>query len=69
MEKLKNKRLVSFLMDHKHIETVTVSKSKIIAVVSDKFTPAEVPVLIKAVGQTPRTMTEDNTNYIIFNRY
>lgn len=69
MKKLTNKHLVGFLMEHRHIEMVTVSKKQIIATVDKSFKPSEVPELIKAVGQKPRLATQDNVNYIIFPRY
>lgn len=68
-KKLTNKRLVGFLMEHRHIELVTVSKDKVIATVSAKFTPKEVPGIVKEVGQMPRCISENGVNYIVFSRY
>ena len=56
-------------MEHRHIELVTVSKDKVIATVSAKFTPEEVPGIVKEVGQMPRCISENGVNYIVFSRY
>lgn len=70
MKKLTNKRLVSYLMDHKHIDMVSVSKKQIVCTVSPKFKPEEVPQLLADTGQSMPRMTSDaGLNYIIFPRY
>ena len=43
MKKLTNKRLISYLVDHKHIDMVSVSKTQIVCTVSTRFRPEEVP--------------------------
>lgn len=70
MKKLTNKRLVTYLMEHKHIELVTVDKTNIICTLSDKFRPDEVKQLLADTGQPmPRMASADGANYIVFPRY
>ncbi len=69
IKKLTNKRLVNYLMEHSHIDMVTVSKTHVIATVSKKFLPSEVPAMIKVTGQVPRLSSDQDGNYIVFNRY
>ena len=45
MKKLTNKRLISYLVDHKHIDMVSVSKTQIVCTVSARFRPEELPQL------------------------
>ena len=37
MKKLTNKRLISYLADHKHIDMVSVSKTHFVCILSDYF--------------------------------
>lgn len=70
MRKLTNKRLIAYLVDHKHIDLVTVSKTSIICTVGHKFRPDEVKQLLEDTGQPMPRMTSDrDSNYIIFPRY
>lgn len=67
---LKNKRLVSYLMDMpKKIAMVTVGRKTVVAQVTKSFLPSDLPGLVDAVGQEPRAATQDGINYIIFNRF
>lgn len=67
---LKNKRLVSYLMDKpKKIAMVTVDRKTIVVQVTKSFLPSDLPGLVDAVGQKPRAVTQDGINYIIFNRF
>ncbi len=69
-KKLTNKRLVSYLLDHNHIEMVSVNKTNIICTVSAKFKPEEVGKLLSDTGQPmPRMTSADGNNYIVFPRY
>ena len=52
MKKLTNKRLISYLVDHKHIDMVSVSKTQIVCTVSARFRPEEVPQLLATPGRT-----------------
>lgn len=70
MKRLTNKRLISYLVDHKHIDMVSVSKTQIICTVSAKFRPDEVPRLLANTGQPmPRMTSSEGVNYIVFSRY
>lgn len=70
MKKLTNKRLISYLCDHKHIDMVTVSKTQIVCTVSHKFKPEEVPGLLSDTGQPmPRMTSDQGVNYIVFPRH
>lgn len=67
---LKNKRLVSYLMDRpKKIALVTVNRKTVVAQVTPSFMPSDLPGLADEVGQQPKAVTQDGTNYIIFNRF
>lgn len=69
-KKLTNKRLISYLVDHKHIDLVTVSKTSIICTVGRKFRPDEVNQLLDDTGQPmPRMSSDKEANYIIFPRW
>lgn len=69
-KKLTNKRLISYLVDHKHIDLVSVNKTNIICTVSDMFRPDEVKRLLDDTGQPmPRMTSADGANYIVFPRY
>ena len=69
-KKLTNKRLVSYLIEHKHIDLVTVSKNNIICTVGTKFRPDEVQKLLDDTGQPmPRMSSDVDGNYIIFPRF
>ena len=62
MKKLTNKRLISYLADHKHIDMVCT--------VSAKFKPDEVKKLLDDTGQPmPRMTSSEGVNYIVFPRY
>ncbi|ADV44368.1 hypothetical protein [Bacteroides helcogenes] len=70
MKKLTNKRLIAYLVDHKHIDMVSVSKTQIICTVATRFKPDEVPQLLADTGQPmPRMTSSDGVNYIVFPRY
>ena len=70
MKKLTNKRLISYLVDHKHIDMVSVSKTQIVCTVSARFRPEEVPQLLADTGQEmPRMTSSAGVNYIVFPRY
>lgn len=70
MKKLTNKRLVSYLMDHKHIDMVSVGRSQIVCTVSSRFKPDEVSRLLADTGQPmPRMTSSEGVNYIVFPRY
>lgn len=70
MRKLTNKRLISYLVDHKHIDMVSVSKTQIVCTVSAKFKPDEVKKLLDDTGQPmPRMTSSEGVNYIVFPRY
>jgi len=66
MKKLTNKRLISYLVDHKHIDMVSVSKTQIVCTVSARFRPEEVPQLLADTG---RMTSSEGVNYIVFPRY
>ncbi|WP_276864307.1 hypothetical protein [Mediterranea massiliensis] len=69
-KKLTNKRLIGYLVDHKHIDLVTVSKTNIICTVGHKFRPDEVKQLLEDTGQPmPRMTSDKESNYIIFPRW
>lgn len=69
-KKLTNKRLISYLVDYKHIDLVSVDKKNIVCTVSAKFKPDEVPQLLADTGQTmPRMTSSEGVNYIVFPRY
>lgn len=66
MKKLTNKRLISYLVDHKHIDMVSVSKTQIVCTVSAKFKPDEVSQLLADTGQDmPRMTSSEGMNYIV----
>lgn len=72
MKNLTNKRLISYLCDHRHIDLVSVNKTHIICTCSPKMKPEEVPVILKETGlPMPRLSRDDEQqlNYIIFPRY
>ncbi len=71
MKKLTNKKLVSFLMDHKHIDMISISNDRIICTCSRKFLPDEVKPLLDKTGQPMPQLSsdKDGNNYIIFPRY
>ena len=70
MKKLTNKRLISYLVDHKHIDMVSVNKTQIVCTVSARFRPEEVPPLLADTGQDmPRMTSSEGVNYIVFPRY
>lgn len=70
MKKLTNKHLISYLVDHKHIDMVSVSKTQIVCTVSAKFKPDEVKKLLDDTGQPmPRMTSSEGVNYIVFPRY
>lgn len=70
MKKLTNKRLISYLVDHKHIDMVSVNKTQIVCTVSARFRPKEVPQLLADTGQDmPRMTSSEGVNYIVFPRY
>ncbi len=69
-KKLTNKRLISYLVDHRHIELVSVSKTHIVCTVSARFRPEEVSKLLEETGQPmPRMSSDERGNYIVFPRY
>ena len=69
-KKLTNKRLISYLVDHKHIDLVSVDKKNIVCTVSAKFKPEEVPQLLADTGQPmPRLTSSDGVNFIVLPRY
>ena len=70
MKKLTNKRLISYLVDHKHIDMVSVRKKLIVCTGSARFRPEEVPQLLAVTGQDmPRMTSSEGVNYIVFPRY
>ena len=70
MKKLTNKRLISYLVDHKHIDMVSVNKTQIVCTVSTRFRPEEVPQLLADTRQDmPRMTSSEGVNYIVFPRY
>ena len=70
MKKLTNKRLISYLVDHKHIDMVSVSKTQIVCTVSTKFKPDGGSQLLADTGQDmPRMTSSEGMNYIVFPRY
>lgn len=70
-KKLTNKRLVSYLMDHKHIDMISIDRDNIICTCSRKFLPTEVKPLLDETGQAMPKMSsdKDGNNFIIFPRY
>lgn len=70
-KKLTNKRLVSYLMDHKHIDMISISRENIICICSRKFLPSEVKPLLDETGQPMPKVSSDTegNNFIIFPRY
>lgn len=65
-----NKALVKFLMDKKGIETITVSKDKVVLTVSPKFTPEDGERLCRDIGHTRfNPVTRDGKNYLILERF
>ena len=67
MKKLNSKRLVHFLMDHKKIEIVTVTKRIIIAQCKKSFMPEDVAPLQAQTGHTQlKFSTSEGVNQIIF---
>ena len=69
-KKLTNKRLVAYLMSHKHIDMVSVDKKNIVCTVSSRFRPDEVQQLLADTGQPmPRLESQNGINFIIFPRY
>ena len=70
MKKLTNKRLISYLVDQKHIEKVSVSKTQIVSTISTRIRPEEAPQLLADTGQDmPRMTSSEGVNYIVFPRY
>lgn len=67
--KLVNKKLVGFLMEHRKIEMITVNQSHVVAQCKKNFMPADLNPMIDQVGQSPKLSTQEGTNYIIFNRF
>lgn len=70
-KKLTNKRLVSYLMDHKHIDMISISRENIICTCSRKFLPSELKPLLDDTGQPMPKVSSDTegNNFIIFPRY
>ncbi len=70
-KKLTNKRLVSYLMDLKHIDMISISRENIICTCSRKFLPSEVKPLLDDTGQPMPKVSSDTegNNFIIFPRY
>lgn len=66
---LKDHRLIKVLVDHRKIDFVTVSKTKIICTLSTKFRPDDVDILWHQVGQWPMTQKKNGKNYIVFDRF
>ncbi|MBP5376335.1 MAG: hypothetical protein J6Y38_08410 [Bacteroidaceae bacterium] len=66
---LKNHKLINFLADHSKIEMVSVSKTRVIATLSAKFTPDDVKPLCDAIGQWPVPRRNGGKNFIIFERF
>lgn len=66
---LKDHRLIKVLVDHKKIDFVTVSKTKVVCTLSPKFYPADVDTLWHRTGQWPVTQKRNGKNYIIFDRF
>ena len=70
MKKLTNKRLISYLVDHKHIDMVSVNKTQIVCTVSARFRKDERAQLLADTGQDmPRMTSSEGVNYIVFPRY
>ena len=65
---LKNKKLVSYLMDHKHIDQISIGRTWICVVCSKNFLPEEVPQIINEVGSIPKITSKNGNNYLIFAR-
>lgn len=58
------------MVDHKHIDMVSVSKTQIVCTVSARFRPEEVTQLLADTGQNmPRMTSSEGVNYIVFPRY
>ncbi len=66
---LKNHKLINYLVDHRKIDMVSVTKTHVIATLSRKFTPDDVQPLCDAIGQWPMPRKNDKNYYIIFERF
>ena len=67
MKKLNSKKLVHFLMDHKKIEMITVTRRYIVAQCKKSFMPEDVKPLQEQTGYSHlRFTTSDGVNQIIF---
>ena len=66
---LKNHKLINYLVDHKKISLVSVSKDQVICTLGKTFNPDDVQPLCDAVGQWPLPRRQGDQYYIIFSRY
>ena len=66
---LRNHKLINYLADHSKIQMVSVTKTHVIATLSDKFTPDDVQPLCDIIGQWPMSRRSGNGNHIIFERF
>lgn len=65
-----NKALVKFLMDKKGIETITVTKDKVVLTVSPKFTPEDGEKLVREIGHTKfNPASRNGKNCLVLERY
>ena len=69
MKQKKNHKLINYLVDHKKIDLVSVTKNHIICTLSPRFTPEDVKPLCDEVGQWPIPHRRGSDNYITFERY
>ena len=65
---LKNKKLVSYLMDHKHIDQISIGRDWVCITCNKNFLPSEVQEMIQTVGAIPKATSKDGHNYLIFKR-
>ena len=64
-----NKQLVSYLMDVKGIDLISINQHSIICTVGAKFKPSRINDIMTETGnKSVRMMSEDGNNYIIFKR-
>ncbi len=70
LTKKTNKALVKHLMDKKGIETITISKDKVVLTVAPSFTPEDGERLCREIGHTRfQPARRGDKNYLVLERF
>ena len=66
---LRNHKLINYLADHRLVSMVSVTKTHVIATLSPRFTPNDVPPLCDDIGQWPMPRKKNGQYFVIFERF